>query len=70
MNIKEMIKDYLKAHGFDGLYNAEMECGCPLNDLISCEYPELYECKAGVKKMVENPDNEGELVPGIGPKEE
>lgn len=37
MNTNEIIKDWLKSHGYDGLYNEEFECGCGLNDLGPCE---------------------------------
>jgi len=35
-NVKEIVTDYLKANGYDGLYNADVECGCDLNDLMPC----------------------------------
>ena len=44
MDCKEIIKKYLKEHGFDGLAN-EYDCGCGLGDFAPCgEGPYPY-CK-------------------------
>ena len=37
MNALEIIESYLKANGFDGLFNCEGKCACKLNDLAPCE---------------------------------
>jgi hypothetical protein len=34
--VEEIIKEYLKANGFDGLFNEEGECACEINDLATC----------------------------------
>ena len=36
MNVKEIVTEYLKDNGFDGLVDDE-ECGCDLKDLMPCE---------------------------------
>lgn len=44
---KEIIAEWLKANGYDGLYNHE--CGCLIDDLIPCgEDPSL--CEAGIAR--------------------
>ena len=43
MNIKEIVTEYLKSHGFDGLYHDD--CGCDLQDLMPCDEPNL-NCRA------------------------
>ena len=48
MNLKEMIADYLTAHGYDGLCQPE-ECCCPLDKLMDCGKPHLHYCMAGHK---------------------
>lgn len=48
MNIRDIIKEYLKAQGFDGLYN-EFECGCEIKDLMPCSEPDV-NCSPGYKK--------------------
>ncbi|HUX47305.1 MAG TPA: hypothetical protein VMV58_04765 [Desulfosporosinus sp.] len=45
-DVREIITDYLKANGFDGLY-AE-ECGCQISDLFPCDGP-CDDCKPGYK---------------------
>ena len=45
-NVLDMVKDYLKRNGYDGLYNARGDCACKLEDLAPCS--ELTEhCTAG-----------------------
>lgn len=34
-NVKEILEEYLKANGFDGL--AGDECGCFIGDLVPCD---------------------------------
>lgn len=36
MNIAEIVAAWLKEHGYDGLCNSELECGCNLEDLAPC----------------------------------
>lgn len=49
----EMIKEYLKANGFGGLYGKEDEedgCGCELDELFVCDGEDgCFDCKAGYK---------------------
>lgn len=49
MNIKAMTEAYLREHGCDGLYRSidtEDNCGCGLDNLMPCEWPEHLECEA------------------------
>jgi len=72
MTAKEIIEQYLRKNGFDGLFVDDWDtfgedgCGCFLEDLCPCnpEWMDITKCKAGVR--VENKD--GSV--GIGPKEE
>jgi len=36
MNCKEIIKDYLAKHGYDGLYLNDPGCSCGIEDLMPC----------------------------------
>ena len=36
INVKEIIKDYLRKNGYDGLCDGD-ECGCWLDDFWPCE---------------------------------
>lgn len=51
MTVKEIMIEYLKANGYDGLFNRGGECGCQIDDLAPCcesfEYCEpgyLHKC--------------------------
>lgn len=46
MTVKEIIEKHLKENGFDGL--AGDECGCLLEDLVSCGGP-FDNCVPGIK---------------------
>jgi len=53
MNTVEIVGKYLKENGYDGLVDADNECGCELSDLSPCGalYP---DCEAGHKKILRN----------------
>ena len=36
MNTKEILTEWLRANGFDGLCNIEIGCGCDVDDLNPC----------------------------------
>lgn len=36
MNTKEIVKEYLKNNGYDGLINENGDCGCLIDDLVPC----------------------------------
>ena len=42
-----MIEEYLRKHGYDGLYCDE--CGCELSDLMPCGGESAIDCMAGYK---------------------
>lgn len=48
ITIKDIVTDYLKTNGYDGLYN-EDECGCLLDDLAPC-WDCTFDCRPGYKK--------------------
>jgi hypothetical protein len=65
MNVREIVEEYLKANGFDGL--AGDECGCQIGDLApcgsecmnmdDCEPGYLHECDACSRAKVIAPDD-------------
>ena len=56
MSIEDIIRTYLEAAGFDGLYSDD--CGCWLGDLFPCGEPNIRECYAGYKRVAEwDPDD-------------
>lgn len=46
MTVKNIIVDWLRANGYDGLCDPPNECGCKLDDLIPCASP-CDTCMAG-----------------------
>lgn len=56
----------LRANGFDGLWNGDLECGCFLGDLFPCDGP-CDECRPGFKSLFEDPNGGDAKVDGIGP---
>ena len=50
MTVGKIVREYLVAHGYDGLYNAD-QCGCCLDDLMPCDGDDfLMDCQAGYKR--------------------
>jgi hypothetical protein len=47
MTARDMIKEWLIANKFDGLYT--YGCGCPLDDLAPCEN-DGFDCMPGVRQ--------------------
>lgn len=45
-DLQMIARQYLLDHGYDGLYNADLECGCVVSDLMPCGNPSM-ECQAG-----------------------
>lgn len=47
MNLKEIIKQWLIKHKYDGLCKANVDCGCGTNDFMPCgnENCDLENCK-------------------------
>ena len=76
----EIVLNYLKENGYDGLYDPEYPCGCSIhNDFMPCDSESFnrMECLAGYKRpMTKDELTEHDIDakhPGafcIGPKEE
>ena len=48
--ISEIIEQYLKHNGYDGLADGNDGCACLLNDLMPCGGDFVMRCRAGFKK--------------------
>lgn len=44
--IQQIIKDYLVAHDFDGLFCEDIDCACVVDDLMPCGNP-YPDCTPG-----------------------
>jgi hypothetical protein len=56
MDVKQIVSDYLKAHGFDGLSRDACDpCGCGIDDLFPCDScPD--ECNPGYRRTATQDD--------------
>lgn len=43
-SVKEMVREFLDANGYDGLCNPDAECGCPKDDLFLCGEGQAGSC--------------------------
>ena len=46
--IGDLVKRLLEINGFEGLYNADFECGCQLDDLVPCA-EDCTKCRPGFR---------------------
>lgn len=70
ITVKKIVVDWLKANGYDGLYNEEGPCGCILDDLICCADSGIEQCEAGHRIDGDNEDGFGYLMyPGKAKEE-
>lgn len=72
ITVKEIIENYLRTNGFNGLYKSDEGCACELNDLCLCGFYESpVDCKPGYKRLCEtckeeDCDMRGETTSCIG----
>jgi len=56
MTVREIVMAYLKANGYEGLYNEDdgfgepYACSCELKELIPCQHCDVDNCKAWKKE--------------------
>jgi len=60
--VKQIVRQYLGRHGYDGLYSDLLECGCSLDDLMPCSGDTFrpHGCQPGYK--VADPSDEFEFL--------
>ena len=52
MTVRDIVRDYLRKHGYDGLYNDAGDCACLIDDLMpctACEGAYVDDCEPGYK---------------------
>lgn len=45
--VRQIVVEWLKEHGYDGLYN--YECGCSIDNLMLCNEVDVRVCQAGYR---------------------
>jgi len=50
MAIRDIIKQWLKDNGYDGLVDEPGECGCTLDDFMPCCEGWMLDCEPGYKR--------------------
>lgn len=46
MELCQIVSEWLRENGYDGLCNGDLECGCLRTDLAPCGFPGIT-CEAG-----------------------
>lgn len=64
MTVRKIVIEYLKAHGYDGLYNQHEPCACEVENLIPCSGMDIEDCKPGDKE--ECPGHSDDDMPMYG----
>ena len=49
IELRDIVKEWLHAHGYDGLFNPDIQCACVCEDLIPCDDFLSPNCTAGYK---------------------
>ena len=69
MNVREILENFLRAGGYDGLCNLNNECACETDDLFPCDFSGI-DCEPGHRVPCDCGDHDWHINPGHAPKEE
>lgn len=53
MTVKKILIEWLKSHGYDGLYCSDYDCSCDIESINCCDLHFAF-CEPGVKVKLEN----------------
>lgn len=56
ISVRTIVSSWLKDNGYDGLCFPDMECGCPVHDLMPCDCPDHALCVAAHKELQDDGD--------------
>jgi hypothetical protein len=68
MNVEQIVREYLKKNGYDGLCNKNGECSCDLADLMPCGFQDTF-CVAGHLSLADENEEGIEWTIAPGEKE-
>ena len=57
MNVKQIVKEYLKTNGYDGLFNENGECCCNFEEIEGCPFCDDIPCDCRPGYKVPCPDD-------------
>ncbi len=58
IEVHDIIKEYLTAHGYDGLFGEE--CACLIDDICPCSSEMVLDCSPGYKTECDGCDEFGD----------
>ena len=64
--VMDIVRQYLRREGYDGLVDPDAQCGCLVDDLRPCCPGEISGCRPGYKRVCRGCDLDG-CDPGLGP---
>ena len=62
MNVRDIVRDWLKKNDYDGLCHPDRICGCSVDELMPCSFELVPGCVAG--HQVDSSEFDYEIVPG------
>jgi len=63
--VMDIVRQYLRREGYDGLVDPDNQCGCLVDDLRPCCPGEISGCRPGYKRVCRGCDLDG-CDPGLG----
>lgn len=69
VNVRSIVREFLKSAGFDGLYEQDGECACLVDDLAPCEQDAMV-CRPGYRVPCDCGEMHGFHVQALKPKAE
>lgn len=64
MKTKDIVINYLRNHGYDGLCHRETECGCGLDDFAPCGDGPYHDCETAKARKLKDDEYIGDGGPG------
>ncbi len=61
--VRDIVRQYLEAEGYDGLWSERWDCACFTEDLQPCEFDDCFKCQAGYTCVCNDEDCEWSHLP-------
>ena len=53
-DVSNIVREYLVAHGYDGLVSSVEQCGCGLDDFMPCTECDILHCLPAHKVVIDS----------------